>query len=117
MSTLDYVIKHPLLKGMKVSDAIKQGKIKELIQVREFLSTSFNDDKNAGFAKQILTGITSINYYLLEEYSSLMAEFQNKYSTLTNAKKQEIVNIIKSNKGKLETNDIFFLQEVISRIS
>lgn len=114
---IDYEIKHPLLKGKMVSEAVKERKFKELIEVKKYLLASFNDDKNANYAKKILTGITSIEYYLCEEYSKLMMEFQNKYSKLSNAKKNEIVEIIKKNKQKLEENDILFIQDILKSIS
>lgn len=112
MSNKDYLIRYGTLKGKKVSEAFKDGKIKELVELKEYLTESF--EKNPNYAEKILTGIVAIESYLIPEYSRLMNIFLDKIGKLP---KEEQIKLKKQLNGEsLENNDILYIKDLVSNI-
>lgn len=105
----DYYIRYGSLKDSYVSKAFKDGKIKELLELKEYLTKSFSE--NPKYRAKILEGINAIDSYLLPLYAKSMNEFMNKVSLLPMDKQKDIKKNL--NLNSLKENDILYIQKLL----
>lgn len=108
---IDYEIKYGILKGMKVSEAFKKKKYKELYELRDYLVKNFSKQEKK-IKEKITKGIVAIDIRLLKQYSILLNEFYKKFNSLTKEEKSKI----KIENEIFETNNVLGIQNIISQI-
>lgn len=109
---MDYEIKYGTLKNKKVSDAFKEGKIKELLELREFLIKSY--ETVTTHRSKILEGITAIDYYILNDYSKKIKIFFSKYYSLSKSQQDKLE--IKKHTEIFENNDLIGLNNLLEKM-
>lgn len=107
---MDYIIKHGVLKGKKVSEAFANGEIKELLELKDFLLGKYISHLN--YREKILHAVSTIDYYILRDYSKKIKTLYELYSKLSKEQKQKI-NL---DKNIFENNDLVGLNNLLNEI-
>lgn len=107
---MDYNIKYGVLKGKTVSQAFEEGCYQELLELKEFLLTSYPKQEKEDVKKLILSGILAIDYYFSKEYSKKINEFFEKYTKLPKEKRPQIDLIA------LEKNDLIAMNKLLELV-